>query len=249
MGHSESEWEADARAIVSAELRVPVDHQDTGGKGALDGTPDALIDPDGARIQMETVRDIDPRYARLQDALEKFGSRILSLDDKGWLVTITHDAQVKRLHDQLAQLLVTHGSQSEDPYTHVPEPLRRIGVASAWRFPGHHINISTVGAASWDRDIPPLNTWVERTLDHNQDVAQKLRALGGGHAFLWASTTSPVNIHSLIAGIDGQLPGSSPALPAGVHRIWVAGFHRASAIWTEGDGWHRARRPSGPPSD
>ena len=240
MGHRESEWEADARSIVAAELGVPVLHQDVGGKGAVDGTPDALIDPDGARIQLEVVRDVDQRYAKLQDALERLGSRFPSIDHKGWLVTVSHDARVKTLHDQLPQLLVTYGAQTEDPYTSLPEPLARIGVAHAWRFPGPNINISTAGAASWDRDIPPLNTWVERTLARNHDVPRKLRAFGGGHAFLWASTTSPVNIHSLIAGIDGPLPAGSPTLPEGVQRIWVAGFHRTSAIWTEGGGWHRS---------
>lgn len=245
MGHTESEWEAAARAIVSAELGVPVDHQDVGGKGALDATPDALIDPEGARIQLEVFRDLDPHYAALQGNIDKHGSQLPALDGKGWLITVAHSAQVRRLHAQLPQLLAANSADAEDPYTSVPEPLGRLGVIAAWRMPGNRIAISTLGAASWDRGVPTLNAWVEKALQRNQDVPAKLGARGGGHAFLWGTATSPNYLHFLIAGDDrAPLPGSGPALPPEIRRIWVAGFFRAAAIWSDGAVWRRTRNPA-----
>jgi hypothetical protein len=232
-----------ARTIVAAHLGLEV-------KRFEDGTAprqvDAVIHRGSARIPLEVVSDNDVPYLRQWDALEKVGRTISTPGHPGWFVSVKHSASVRQLHRELPRALAEIASIAlvEDLDGSMPASLRRLGVT--YFAPRSHggeetIQISEEGWNNWDDPIE-LNPWVERVLQRERDVPEKLRAFPSAetHAFIWATTGSAMTIHSRLVNDDefDRIRFPVLKLPDGVTDVWVAStqnrrgcLHHSNGLW------------------
>lgn len=248
-----------AREIVARCLGATVERHDDGTQNAM---PDGLIRySDGTTAPLEVVEDHAPAYRRQLAALEGRGHRRLTVSALRWrwLVSLEVDADTRRVHRFLPDLLARAEAQHPDSPRRASRALRdgsldaegrdeweRLGLFTATAYPDGspgEVTLMTAPFSGFGRGPDAVTDWTEGVLTREADVGRKLAAadLGPeGHAFLWITMSSPVPVQTALEDVPGQqLPARNPSLPVGVTHVWVGSpftSHRCLAWFPDG-GW------------
>lgn len=239
-----------AREIVSQTLNAEVLHHDDNSQ---DSMFDALIRyKDGSCGALEIVGDHDESYLALVKALQKHGDSLTDARlNRGWIVYIEHDADVRAVWQRMpAQIVQMEGQgcvcldEAPDRTSALAESLRVVDVRAVDHISSGTIQLRPIG---WSGVIQQaaLGDWAISVLEQNKDVVEKLRRAEGvvdRHAFIWSTMGSDFSVQSLLEhgkSLDNQPP---PELPTGIDVLWIAGSMTSQGVvyWTQSKGWVRA---------
>jgi hypothetical protein len=251
--------EAWARAIISAELGLPVeDHDD----GSSPGMYDLTIDPQGRRGAVEVTACADPESTETWNLMN--GRADVWVVDGlrgGWLVTVLPSCRVRQLKAELPTLLrrleaddITDLDLADGPTSDWLEPLiERLGITSAYQGetsrPGSiYLTLELVSERAGGQ-VPSngdaVAAWCGAFLrDPKQaDVLDKLRRSGASerHAFVFVPglTPAPWPVPYLLMADPVPLPTIAPDLPSDVTNVWVASKWSTTTglRWSPDVGW------------
>jgi hypothetical protein len=261
MTSKDGEWPAEgvaertARRIVSSHLRVDVSRLDDGSR---DRQPDGLIHLPAGPVPLEVVTDTDGQVKKLWATLRREGRDIsLAADSVAWDVFVEHRARFKTLVRLLPPLLsdlpVDFFEHSDDTWppnsqrAAIDAALAQLGVVDVVPMAAAR-GIARIRPNGWNshENMQPFSEWLVAVLQANRDVAEKLALHGGNerHAFIWATSSSPWPVNSLLVDDDDDepsLPDAPPQLPIGITHLWVASdqARRGCLYWSSDAGWSR----------
>lgn len=252
----EEEW---ARQLLEHELEVPVVLHDDGSERSMF---DLRIEyPDQPAGAVEVVGAPDPARTRLWNTVNG-GADTLIIPSiaGGWMVSLSLDANVKKVKQSLPDLLRMLESQNvrsigRHDQSNEARWARMHGIEgarqSATSYPGSvyfTIGLPAGELSGLVRSDPgdTLAAWVSNllALDRYADVAAKLVASGldERHAFilvpLFAGDGS-FELVDLLWRDDVTPPSQAPLLPEGIDQVWVVGtFSTGRGFrWSPGGGW------------
>lgn len=239
-----------AREMVARCLSAVVERYDDGTAPRM---PDGLIYyPDGRRAGLEVVGDHDTDFERQNAALAD--QRRIRIDGLrwSWSLSVEHSTDIRSLRKVLPSRLRHAEENASGDAEQAARAFRaaddfdRLGVfsaqASAHR-PGGLVTLTSAPFAGFGHGAEVLPAWVEAVLRREHDVSEKLAAAGlgnEGHAFIWVTIGTSVQIQTVLDGAARDLPTFPPQLPAGVTHVWVvSGFTSTRGLaWFPNGGWH-----------
>lgn len=237
-----------ARYVVSQSLGVEVVRNDF---GTNDKQVDALIRlPEGdAALEIFSVHD--DAFASQWNALERYGhDLVVPVLDHAWSARLTHTANVKRVREQLPELLavleaVLLMKRRRQP---LPDEFKKLGITDLFPVdhrPRGHVSLHSEGWTSGPSSAGGLGEWAVMQLDTARDVVEKLSAHPAEqkHAFIWTTIGTEFGVQDKLEAREGQrLPTMAPRLPEGVTHLWVVGSQtsQGGVAWFPDRGWWRA---------
>jgi hypothetical protein len=251
--------EAWARAIISAELGLPVEIHDD---GSSPGMYDLRIDPKGRSGAVEVTACADPESTETWNLMNGRGE-VWVVDGLrgGWLVTVLPSCRVRQLKAELPTILrrleaadINNLDLAGGPTFDRLEPvIERLGITSAYQGgtsrPGSIYLTLELASERAGGQVPSTGDavadWCGGFLREPKqaDVLDKLRRSGAPerHAFIFVPglTPAPWPVPYLVMADPVPLPTIAPDLPWEVTHAWVAStWSTATGLrWSPDAGW------------